>query len=75
MPNQEVYNCQAFSELCTRADLILSSSSKPQEMETSLLFHWVGRRFFLLFLILKKTLWMTPWYLSGGGALFMFTPI
>lgn len=34
MPNQEEYDCQPFSELCTRADLILSSSSKPQEMET-----------------------------------------
>ena len=36
MPNQEVYDCQPFSELCTR-DLILSSSSKPQEM-----FQWDG---------------------------------
>lgn len=38
MPNQEVNDCQPFSELCTRADLILSSSSKPQGMETSLSF-------------------------------------
>lgn len=40
MPNQEVYDCQPFSELCTRADLILSSSFKPEEMETSFLFQW-----------------------------------
>lgn len=40
MPNLEVFDCQPFSELCTRGDLILSTSSKPQEMETSLLFQW-----------------------------------
>lgn len=38
MPNLEVFDCQLFSELCTRGDLVLSSSSQPQEMETSLLF-------------------------------------
>lgn len=50
MPNQEVYDCQLFSELCTRADLILSSSFKPQEIETSLLFQWdVARLFYKYF--------------------------
>lgn len=38
LPKQEVYDRQPFSELCTRADLILSSSSKPQEMESYPLF-------------------------------------
>ncbi len=58
MPNQEVYDCQPFSELCTTADLILSSSFKLQEMETSLLFQWDLARVFykyISFLSLKYT--------------------
>lgn len=31
MPKQEMYDCQPFSELCTRADLILSSSPEPRK--------------------------------------------
>lgn len=31
MPNQEVLDCQPFSELCTGVDLILSLSATPEK--------------------------------------------
>lgn len=43
MPNQEVLDCQPFSELCTGVDLILSTSSMPGKKKGNFAFVPVGQ--------------------------------